>query len=133
MPGFSTAEKITDISGRGVGMDVVKRNIAELSGSVEISSEYGKGSIFSIRLPLTLAIIDGLVIRVAGECFVIPTLAVTRAVRISAKQIHRLEGRGEFILHQNQNFPIYRLDRFLENAVHVRSTWPAPGHHCPER
>jgi len=113
LPGFSTADKITDISGRGVGMDVVRRNITELNGSVEINSEPGLGTVFSIRLPLTLAIIDGLVTRVAGECFVIPTLAVTRAVHICEQQIHRLEGRGEFILHQNRNFPIYRLDRFL--------------------
>ena len=68
-PGFSTAENITDISGRGVGMDVVRKNITELNGTVEVSSELGKGSIFTIKLPLTLAIIDGMVIRMGEERF----------------------------------------------------------------
>ena len=112
MPGFSTAEKITDVSGRGVGMDVVKRNIAELNGTVEIASEPGRGSVFSIRLPLTLAIIDGMIVQVAGERFIVPTLSITRAVKIESGQIHHVEGR-EFILHQNRNVPLYRLGRFL--------------------
>ena len=112
-PGFSTAEKITDVSGRGVGMDVVKRNITELNGNVDIVTEPGKGSVFTIRLPLTLAIIDGMVVRVAEERFIIPTLAITRAVNITRRQVHHVEGQGEFVLHQNKNFPLYRLDRFL--------------------
>jgi two-component system, chemotaxis family, sensor kinase CheA len=69
-PGFSTAEKITAVSGRGVGMDVVKRNIERLRGSIEIESEVGRGSTFKIKLPLTMAIIDGLVVRVGTDRFI---------------------------------------------------------------
>ena len=86
-PGFSTAAKVTDISGRGVGMDVVRRNIEQLRGKIEIESEIGKGSTFTIRLPLTLAIIDGMVIRVGQERFVIPTIVIEQALRPQASQI----------------------------------------------
>ncbi len=112
-PGFSTAEQITDVSGRGVGMDVVKRNIAELNGAVDVSSELGKGSIVSIRLPLTLAIIDGMVVRVGEERLIVPTLSITRAVNISSEQVHKVNGR-EFVLHQQRSIPLYRLDRFFD-------------------
>jgi two-component system chemotaxis sensor kinase CheA len=79
-PGFSTAAQVTDISGRGVGMDVVKRNIEQLRGRVEITSEPGKGTTFTIRLPLTLAIIDGMVIRSGGERFIIPTISIQQSL-----------------------------------------------------
>lgn len=111
-PGFSTAEKVTDVSGRGVGMDVVKRNIAELNGTVEVSSELGKGSIVSVRLPLTLAIIDGMVVRVGNERFIVPTLSITRAVNIKRGQIHYVNGR-EFVSHQDRTMALYRLSRFF--------------------
>ena len=83
-PGFSTAEKVTDLSGRGVGMDVVRRNIENLRGKVEIQSLPGQGTTFTILLPLTLAIIDGLLVGVGGERYIIPTLSVRESFRPSA-------------------------------------------------
>ncbi len=118
-PGFSTAENVTDISGRGVGMDVVRRNITELNGTVEVSSEPGKGSTFSIRLPLTLAIIDGMVVRVGEERFIVPTLSISRAVNITSSMVHRVKER-EFVFHQERNIPVYRLAKFL-NCEHSES------------
>ncbi|HEX2873743.1 MAG TPA: chemotaxis protein CheA, partial [Polyangiaceae bacterium] len=76
LPGFSTTENVTDISGRGVGMDVVRRNIEQLKGRIEITSERGKGTVFSIRLPLTLAITDGMIVRVGSERYIIPTVNI---------------------------------------------------------
>ena len=76
LPGFSTAEKVTDLSGRGVGMDVVRRNIEALRGKIEIESTLGKGTVFRLRLPLTLAIIDGMIVRVGKSRYVVPTLSI---------------------------------------------------------
>ena len=108
-PGFSTAAEITDISGRGVGMDVVRRNIEQLRGKVEITSELGGGSVFSIRLPLTLAIIDGMVVRVGSERFVIPTIAIELSIRPHADQINTVQGRGEMILIRGLLVPLVQL------------------------
>ncbi|MFA5257220.1 MAG: chemotaxis protein CheA, partial [Opitutales bacterium] len=92
-PGFSTAEKVSDISGRGVGMDVVRRNIEKLRGKVELESEIGKGTIFKIKLPLTTAIIDGLVVRVGQERFILPTTSVKVALRPEKSQISKIKGK----------------------------------------
>ena len=91
--GFSTADKVTEISGRGVGMDVVRRNIEALRGRVEIQSVSGKGTTFLIKLPLTLAILEGLVIRTAGRRFVLPTFAVSESLRPKPEQVHDVQGR----------------------------------------
>ncbi|MGY8771391.1 MAG: chemotaxis protein CheW [Pirellulales bacterium] len=102
-PGFSTAEKVTDISGRGVGLDIVKQRIMELNGSIEIDSEPGKGASFKIRLPLTLAVIRSLLIRFCNGLFSIPIDDVREIVSVSKEQIHSLQNnqtidvRGEFI------------------------------------
>ncbi|MEI2724730.1 MAG: ATP-binding protein [Verrucomicrobiota bacterium] len=80
-PGFSTAEQVTDISGRGVGMDVVRRNIEKLRGKVDIDTVTGKGTTFTIYLPLTLAIIDGMIVSVGSERYIIPTLSVRESFR----------------------------------------------------
>jgi two-component system chemotaxis sensor kinase CheA len=110
-PGFSTAKAVTDVSGRGVGMDVVKRNIEALRGTVSIQSEVGKGSIFTIRLPLTLAIIDGMLVRVANERFILPTLSVVITIRPVPGQVVRvLNGREMFRL-QEKLIPLIRLNR----------------------
>jgi len=109
MPGFSTAKAITDISGRGVGMDVVKRNIEKLRGTVEIASDLGKGSTFKIILPLTMAIIDGLVVRVGNDKFILPTTSVKIAIRPEAKQITKIQGRAEVLDLRNKTVPITRL------------------------
>lgn len=113
LPGFSTAEKVTDISGRGVGMDVVRRNIEALRGKVEIRSTPGKGSIFSIRLPLTLAIIDGMIMRVGSQRFVVPTLAIEQSFRPTPDELHTVNEKGEMVLVRGSLLPIHRLNRIF--------------------
>ncbi|HEX2855071.1 MAG TPA: chemotaxis protein CheA [Opitutaceae bacterium] len=108
-PGFSTAEKVTAVSGRGVGMDVVKRNIEKLRGKIEVTSEVGKGSTFKIKLPLTMAIIDGLVVRVGTDRFILPTNSVQRALRPSRENISLVHGRGEVLDLRGRLIPIHRL------------------------
>ncbi len=112
-PGFSTAKKVTDISGRGVGMDVVKKAIERLRGRVEISSRPGRGSTFRISLPLTLAIIDGMLVRVGQERYIIPALAVLESFRPSENQYSTVEGRGELIMCRGRLIPLVRLDRIF--------------------
>ncbi|MFC1821103.1 chemotaxis protein CheA [Thermodesulfobacteriota bacterium] len=109
-PGFSTAEKVTDISGRGVGMDVVKRAIEKLRGRVEINSRPGSGSVFNISLPLTLAIIEGMVVRVGRERYIIPTLAILETFKLKKAQYSTVEGKGEMILQRGSLLPMVRLD-----------------------
>lgn len=113
-PGFSTAKKVTDISGRGVGMDVVRRNIEALRGKVGISSELGKGSTFRMILPLTLAIIDGLVIKVGGQRFVIPVLSIIESLRPTAGMLSTVEGKGELLNLRGELLPLFRLGRLFE-------------------
>jgi len=112
-PGFSTAKKVTDVSGRGVGMDVVKRNITDLRGNVEISSELGKGSTFSIRLPLTLAIIDGMLLRVGDERYIIPTLSIVGAVRPEREALQSVLDRGETLFFQGRLIPLFAMGRLF--------------------
>lgn len=107
-PGFSTAAKVTDISGRGVGMDVVRRNIEALRGKVEITSEAGKGSTFKMRLPLTMAIIDGMVVRVGSQRYVIPTLSIEQSFRPKPGDVHTVIGRGEMVEVRENLLPVYR-------------------------
>ena len=108
-PGFSTAKQVTDVSGRGVGMDVVRRNIEALRGQIDIKSEPGSGSVFSIRLPLTLAIIDGMVIRVGEERYIIPTLSVVRSIQPAAEELFTVVGKGEMLSIQGELLPMFRL------------------------
>ena len=108
-PGFSTAEQVTDVSGRGVGMDVVRRNIERVRGRVEIESTPGQGSSFTISMPLTLAIIEGLIVAVAGQRFVIPTLSVRESFRPRADSITRVHGRGELVDVRGRQVPLLRL------------------------
>lgn len=114
LPGFSTADKVTDISGRGVGMDVVRRNIEALRGKVEIRSVHGSGSTFMMRLPLTMAIIDGMVVRVGSQRYVIPTLSIEQSFRPTPKQLTTIVGRGEAALVRGSLLPIYRLGRLFD-------------------
>ena len=113
-PGLSTAKVVTDVSGRGVGMDVVRRNIEQLRGQIEIQSTLGKGTTFSIRLPLTLAIIDGMVIRVGQQRYIIPTLSVVRSVRPAAADLSTVLGRGEMLSLQGKLIPLFRLSRLFD-------------------
>jgi len=110
-PGFSTAEKVTSVSGRGVGMDVVRRNIEKLRGKVEIDTQVGRGTIFRIKLPLTMAIIDGLVVRVGSDRFILPSTSVQMALRPAAAAITTVHGRGEVLEHRGRILPIHRLNR----------------------
>jgi two-component system chemotaxis sensor kinase CheA len=111
-PGFSTREEVSDLSGRGVGMDVVKRNVQQLSGTVGLTSELGSGSTVSIELPLTLAILEGLLIRVADRTLVLPLLAVVEAVPCMGK-IVRVAEQAEVIVIREESIPVLRLCRFL--------------------
>ena len=113
LPGFSTAEKITDISGRGVGMDVVKKFIEKIRGSVEIDSVYGQGTTFIIKLPLTLAIIDGILVKVGQERYIIPTMAVKESIQTKKNQHYTVTGKGEVINIRGRLLPLVRLHHIL--------------------
>ncbi len=108
-PGFSTAEKITDISGRGVGMDVVKRNIENLGGTVSIKTRKGYGTTFTLKLPLTLAIIDGMTVRVGKETYIIPLLSILESIQPKAELIKTVVGKGELINVRGTYIPMVRL------------------------
>lgn len=112
-PGFSTAAEVTDLSGRGVGMDVVRRSIEALRGRVEITSEPGRGSTFRIRLPLTLAITDGMLVRVANERFIIPTMSIQVSFRPTREALSTVAGRGEMVMLRNELLPLIRLHHLL--------------------
>ncbi|MGZ5222447.1 MAG: chemotaxis protein CheA, partial [Chitinophagaceae bacterium] len=109
MPGFSTAEKVTDISGRGVGMDVVRRNIQALGGNVEIISDFGKGTTISIHLPLTLAIIDGQSVAVGDEIYIVPLISIKESINITEDMLNKIAGKGETFRLRNQYIPIIRM------------------------
>ena len=108
-PGFSTAEQVTEISGRGVGMDVVKRNIDALRGRIDIQSERGVGTTFSIKLPLTLAILDGMLVAAGPERFVIPTFVIRESLRPTAAQIHAVQGAPRLIQVRDMLLPLVWL------------------------
>lgn len=108
-PGLSTKEKVSELSGRGVGMDVVRKNIEDLHGSVEILSERGKGSTFRIKLPLTLAIIDGMMVRVGTEVLTIPLSVIDKSVRPSKAEVKTVEGRGELVDIRGDYIPLVRI------------------------
>lgn len=113
-PGFSTADVISDISGRGVGLDVVKTAIEAVRGKVDISSEEGKGTTFSIVLPLTLAIIDGMIVRCSDKIFIIPTLCIIESFRPQEESVHSARGKEEFVQLRSDLLPIVRLNHVLE-------------------
>ncbi|MBI5136613.1 MAG: chemotaxis protein CheA [Nitrospirae bacterium] len=112
-PGLSTAQKVTDLSGRGVGMDVVKRNIEELRGRVSIESTPGKGTRFKIALPLTLAIIDGMAISVGPQVFLIPLLSIVESVRPRPGDLKSVSGRDEWVTLRGESLPLIRLHEML--------------------
>jgi len=108
-PGFSTAKEVTDVSGRGVGMDVVKKNIEAIRGQAEIQSELGKGSVFQMKLPLTLAIIDGMVARVGLETYVIPIVSIITSIKPEAKDLSTVINKGEMLSFHGSLVPLFRL------------------------
>lgn len=109
MAGFSTAEKVTDVSGRGVGMDVVRRNIQSLGGNIEITSHLGVGSTISINLPLTLAILDGQSIAVGDETFIVPLGSIIESIKINDNMVNRVAGKGETFRLRDEYLPIVRM------------------------
>lgn len=109
MPGFSTAEVVSDVSGRGVGMDVVRRNIQELGGGVEIDSTPGLGTKMTIRLPLTLAILDGQTVRVGEENYIIPIISIIESIQVKPEMLSRVGGQGETFKLRAEYIPIIKL------------------------
>jgi two-component system chemotaxis sensor kinase CheA len=122
-PGFSTAEKITDVSGRGVGMDVVKKAIEELRGKVEIFSSNGKGCQFAIRIPLTLAIMDGIIVRIGQERFIIPTIYIKETFRPTSDDLATVQQRGEMLKVWGTLVPLTRLYHLLGVVPQKKEPW----------
>ncbi|MFP4572406.1 MAG: Hpt domain-containing protein [Desulfobacterales bacterium] len=108
-PGFSTAKQITDVSGRGVGMDVVKSNIEGMRGNVRIASKKGKGSTFTLVLPLTMAIIDGMIVKVGSERYILPLLSIIESFQPTREMITTVSGKGETVPFRNRLLPLFRL------------------------
>ena len=122
-PGFSTAEKVTDVSGRGVGMDVVKRNIDGLGGTVSIKTALGKGTIFTLKLPLTLAIIEGMTVRVGNETYIVPLLSILESIQPKPGAIKTLVGKGELINVRETYLPMIRMyEVFSLQPEHIEPT-----------
>ena len=118
-PGLSTAEKITDISGRGVGMDVVRANVEKMKGKIEIKSEEGKGSTFIIKLPLTLAIIEGITFALGEQIYIMPLISIIEQMKVKNEQIKPFEGRGEMIKIRDEYLPLIRLHKVFEIDTHI--------------
>lgn len=110
-PGFSTAEVVSDVSGRGVGMDVVRRNIAELNGSIEVTSKPGEGSVFTIRLPLTLAILDGQLVRVGEEVYIFPLVSIVESIQLEQQMLNNITGSQHVMQLRNDYIPIVSLHK----------------------
>jgi len=120
MAGFSTAEQTTDISGRGVGMDVVRRNIKELGGTIEVRSQLGTGSRFIITLPLTLAIVDGQSVSVGTESYIVPLITIIESLQLKAGMVNRVAGQGEVFWFRDRYLPIVRVHEVF--GVEPRTT-----------
>ena len=114
MAGFSTAEKVTNVSGRGVGMDVVKRNIEGMGGTVRVTNDPGKGSVFTVSLPLTLAILDGMIVRVGNENYIIPITSIIETMRPKAESVKRVEGHSDVINVRGEFIPVVYLHRIFQ-------------------
>jgi len=109
-PGFSTADQVSDVSGRGVGMDVVRKNIAALAGTAELDSAEGYGTRVSVRLPLTLAIMDGMSIGVGGETYILPLSSVIESFQVDAGTIQTIGGTGRVVKVREEYMPVVALD-----------------------
>jgi two-component system chemotaxis sensor kinase CheA len=125
LPGLSTAEQVTDISGRGVGMDVVKQAVEKLRGKIDISSVPGKGTTFITSFPLTMAIIDGMIVRVGKERYILPTTAIRQALRPTRKDYTHIIGKGEMISVMGRLMPLIRLADLFGIAAKNQEPWDA--------
>ncbi|MFP4285664.1 MAG: Hpt domain-containing protein, partial [Desulfovermiculus sp.] len=124
-PGFSTADQITDVSGRGVGMDVVRSNIEALRGNIRIHSLPGKGTTFTLILPLTMAIIDGMLVRVGSERYILPLLSIIQSFQPTRDMLATVAGRGETLPFRGRLVPMFRLGRLF--SVSEAVTDPTQG------
>ncbi|MCP3875746.1 MAG: chemotaxis protein CheA [Desulfobacteraceae bacterium] len=122
-PGFSTAKEITDVSGRGVGMDVVKSGIEKFRGQLNIESQMGQGTKFTISLPLTLAIIDGMLVGVDDERYVIPTTAIQKAFKPPKEDCFTVEGKGEMVKDRGGLIPVIRLNDMYNSSSKKKTIW----------
>ncbi|MGM0501544.1 MAG: chemotaxis protein CheA, partial [Bacillota bacterium] len=118
-PGFSTSDEVTETSGRGVGMDVVKSNIEKLRGTVNIFSEPGQGTTFKLKLPLTLAIIDGMKVKIGDEYFIIPLNSIVEFIQPLESQLKTVEGQGEVVKIRNKYVMLARLNKLLDIDTNV--------------
>jgi len=119
MPGFSTAKQITGVSGRGVGMDVVRRNINEIRGDIEVTTKENQGTTFSIRLPLTLSIIDGLLIRIGETDFILPLTFISKCYEVETKKLE--DAFNQWVTLEGHRIPFI----FLRRDFNIRSEAPA--------
>ncbi|MDX2052214.1 MAG: chemotaxis protein CheA [Polyangiaceae bacterium] len=113
-PGFSTAQQVTDLSGRGVGMDVVRRSVESLKGRIDISSTLGRGTTFSIFVPLTLAITEGMLVRVGSERYLVPMVNIQLSLRPTPSMLSSVAGRGEMLMLRGELIPVFRLHRLYD-------------------
>jgi len=125
MPGLSTAAKVTDVSGRGVGMDVVKRAVEKMRGKIEIESIVGEGTTFITRFPLTLAIIDGMIVKVGSESYIIPTTSIRQALRPMREGYTNVVGKGEMINAMGQLMPLIRMYDLFDIQPEYKEPWEA--------
>jgi two-component system chemotaxis sensor kinase CheA len=124
-PGFSTSEQVGDLSGRGVGMDVVKTNVEELRGTVEVKSKEGEGTLIRIKLPLTLAIIEGMLVKVGTSILIIPLLSVIETIQVKKDDYRTVEGKGEVILVRGEYISLIRLNVFFGIDTGIENPWEA--------
>ena len=123
--GFSTKDKVTEVSGRGVGMDVVRKCVERLRGKMEISSQFGKGSSFHVKLPLTMAIIDGMIIQIGAERYIVPTISLKESLRVSQEAYFTVQGRGELVKVRDSLMPLVRLHSYFNEEPKYRNPWEA--------
>jgi len=119
LPGFSSAEKVTDLSGRGVGMDVVRRSIEQLQGKIEVSSKQGEGTKISLEIPFTLAITDGMLVKVGDQQFIVPTINIDMTFRAEHDDIYTVMGETEHVSFRGKSVPVIRLHKLfkIDNAI----------------
>ncbi len=122
-PGFSTAEKVTDVSGRGVGMDVVRKQMQKLRGRIDVISKPGEGTTFLLKLPLTLAIIDGLVVGVGDQRYIVPIFAVREMLRPAEDAISTIHGREEMAMVRGTLIPVIRLHQRFHVEPRTENPW----------
>jgi two-component system chemotaxis sensor kinase CheA len=123
LPGFSTAQEVSSLSGRGVGLDVVKKKVQDLRGKLDIQSIEGKGTTMTITLPLTLAIIDGMVIKVGQQRYILPLTFIERILRPQVENFFTIQGKGEVIMVEEDPIPIIRLYEIWNVQPEKKNLW----------